>query len=81
VYRLNVLAGARTQVRAALGRLRRVWLLRPLRPGFVFRTTEALVREFFAALVNDDAVSSQRWLNEISLSGRLSAENQRFFGD
>ena len=78
IYRFDVLAGARAPVRAALERLQQVWRLRPARPSFVFRTTAALLREFFTALGNNDVVASQRWLTEINQSGRLSAENLKF---
>ena len=78
IYRFDVIPGSRAVVRAAMERMQQVWRLRPNRPSFVYRTTDALLREFFAALANNDPLSSQRWLTEISQSGRLSAENLRF---
>src|SRR5437764_1451663 len=44
----------------------------------LFRTTEALLREFFAALVNQDESGAMRWLGELRAGGRLSAENLVF---
>jgi hypothetical protein len=77
-YRFDVIPGSRAVVRAAMERLQQVWRLRPNRPSFVYRTTTALLREFFTALTNNDPLASQRWLTEISQSGRLSVENLRF---
>lgn len=78
IYRFDVIPGSRAVVRGAMQRLQQVWCLRPNRPSFVFRTTAALLREFFTALTNNDPSASQRWLTEISQSGRLSPENLRF---
>lgn len=78
VYRFDVIPGSRAVVRAAMERLQQVWRLRPNRPSFVYRTTAALLREFFSALTNNDPLASQRWLTEIGQSGRLSVENLRF---
>lgn len=78
VYRFDVIPGSRAVVRSAMERLQQVWRLRPNRPSFVYRTTAALLREFFTALTNNDPTASQRWLTEISQSGRLSVENLRF---
>lgn len=78
VYRFSVLAGKRNVVRTALQRLRQVWRLRPVLRAAVFRTTEALLREFFAALVNQDETGATRWLGELRAGGRLSAENLVF---
>ena len=78
VYRFAVLSGNRDVVRYALQRLQQVWRLRPPLPTTVFRTTEALLREFFSALVNQDDTGAVGWLGELRAGGRLSAENLVF---
>ena len=78
VYRFEVLPGKRDVVRNALKRLQQVWRLRPPLPATVFRTTEALLREFFSALVNQDGTGALNWLGELRAGGRLSAENLVF---
>jgi len=78
VYRFAVLSGNRDVVRYALQRLQQVWRLRPPLPTTVFRTTEALLREFFSALVNQDEAGAVGWLGELRAGGRLSAENLVF---
>lgn len=78
VYRFAVLPGKREVVRNALKRLQQVWHLRPPLPATVFRTTEALLREFFSALINQDETGSVGWLGELRAGGRLSAENLVF---
>jgi hypothetical protein len=78
VYRFSVLPDQRDVVRTALQRLQHVWRRRPTLRAVVLRTTEALLREFFAALVNRDETGAVRWLGELRASGRLSAENLIF---
>lgn len=78
VFHFTPLPNQRSQVRMALERLRAVWRLRPARQGSLLRTTDALLREFFAALVNRDPIASARWVAEIYGTGRLSAENLQF---
>ena len=78
IYRLTPLPECKNQVREALDRIRQVWRLRPKSDRAPLRTTEAMLREFFAALVNAGAESSSYWLQQLHLSGRLSAENLHF---
>ena len=78
VYRFTVLSEKRDVVRNALQRLQQVWCLRPPLPATVFRTTEALLREFFSALVNQGEMRAVGWLGELRAGGRLSAENLVF---
>lgn len=80
VYRFDVIPGinSKARVRRALERMCRVWKLRPKQPSFEYRTTDALLREFFTALTNDNQAASRHWLKVISHSGRLSTENLRF---
>jgi len=78
LYRFKPLPDCEKQVREALTRMRQVWRLRPKSDRAPLRTTDAMLREFFAALVNADAESSSYWLQQLQLSGRLSAENLHF---
>ena len=78
IYRLSVLPGQRDVVRTALQRLQQLWRRRPTFRAAVLRTTEALLREFSAALVNQDETGAVRWLGELRAGGRLSAENLIF---
>src|SRR5258708_7249751 len=79
VYRLRVIDASRKDwIRSALDRLRSVWNQRPSRPATLFRTTEALLREFHASLVTGDERAARHWLEELRAGGRLSAENVLF---
>ena len=79
VYRLRVIDASRKDwIRSALERLRSVWNQRPSHPATLFRTTEALLREFHASLVTGDERAARRWLEELRAGGRLSAENVLF---
>ena len=78
LYRFKPLPDCEQQVREALNQMRQVWRLRPKSDRAPLRTTDAMLREFFAALVNADAESSSYWLQQLHLSGRLSAENLHF---
>jgi hypothetical protein len=79
VFRFSVLLPAsRSGVRTALDRLRQIWRMRPDLGSSAFRTSDALLREFSAALAAQDASGSGRWLQAIRQSGRLSVENLRF---
>ncbi len=78
VYQFDVLPGFRAVVRAAIERLHQVWQLRPIRLGSGFRTTEALLREFFAALTCRVEVAATETLDLLKVDGRLSSENLQF---
>ena len=78
IFRFTPLPECKNQVREALNRMRQVWGLRPKLDRAPLRTTDAMLREFFAALVNTDEKSSGYWLQQLHLSGRLSAENLHF---
>jgi hypothetical protein len=78
VFRLNVIDKERKNVRTALNQLLTVYRLKPARRPTAYRTTEALLREFFAALVNHDEENATRLLSQLHDSGRLSAENLHF---
>ena len=78
VYRFGAIQGKQKIVRAALERLRRVWRIRPELSATVLRTTEALLRDFFSALLNQDETGALRWMAELRVGGRLSAENLVF---
>lgn len=78
LYRFKTSPGCEVKVREALDRMRQVWRLRPMTDRAPLRTTDAMLREFFAALVNTDADASSYWLQQLHLSGRLSAENLHF---
>jgi len=78
VYRFSPLPQCEAQVRGALNRIRQVWRLRPETERAPLRTREAMLREFFTALVNADENESGHWLNQLRLSGQLSAENLHF---
>jgi hypothetical protein len=79
VFRFSVhLPASRSGVRTALDRLRQIWRMRPDLGASSFRTSDALLREFTAALAAQDASGSERWLQAIRQSGRLSVENLRF---
>lgn len=78
VFRLNVIDKERKNVRTALNQLLTVYRLKPARRPTAYRTTEALLREFFAALVNHDEEDATRLLSQLHDSGRLSAENLNF---
>jgi hypothetical protein len=78
VFRFAALPEFRSEVRAALERMRRVWYLQPpLRIG-ALRNTEALLREFFFAIANVDEAATSSWLAELRANGRLSADNLHF---
>lgn len=78
VFRFSALPEFRKQVRDALERMRRVWRLQPTLRVSVFRTTEAMLRDFFCSLANGEEDASRHWLDEVRLCGRLSAENLHF---
>ncbi len=78
IYRFTPLPECKNQVREALNRMRQVWRLQPMSERAPLRTTDAMLREFFAALLNTDEKSSSYWLQQLHLSGRLSAENLHF---
>ena len=78
LYQFKPLPDCEKQVREGLNRMRQVWRLRPKSDRAPLRTTDAMLREFFAALLNADAESSSYWLQQLHLSGRLSAENLHF---
>jgi hypothetical protein len=78
VFRMNVIKEERANVRAALNLFLRVCGDKPPRSATVYRTTDALLRDFFAALVNGDEPAAVRAHVQLHEGGRLSAENINF---
>jgi len=78
VFRMNVIKEERANVRKALNLFLRVCGDKPPRSATAYRTTDALLREFFAALVNGDEPAAVRAHVQLHEGGRLSAENINF---
>ncbi|MFM2219857.1 MAG: hypothetical protein RL240_4175 [Planctomycetota bacterium] len=66
------------RLRKSLADMLGVLKRRPALNSGIIRTTEGLLREFRAALVNQDQVGAEKWIQKIRDTGRLSAENLRF---
>ena len=68
----------RGRLRNSLVDMLGVLKLRPTLNSGIIRTTEGLLREFRIALVSQDRVGAEKWIQKIRDTGRLSAENLRF---
>lgn len=68
----------RDRLRKSLADMLGVLKRRPTLNSGIIRTTEGLLREFRAALVNQDQSGAEKWIKKIRDTGRLSAENLRF---
>jgi hypothetical protein len=78
VFRINVIGQEIANVRKALLLYLGVCRAKPPKSSTAYRTTDALLREFFAALVNSDEPAALRAQLQLHEGGRLSAENINF---
>lgn len=79
IFRFKALSPAfQKAVSERVKRMVDVWRLLPEGNSTALRTTEAMLREFQLALVNQNEASARRWLEELRAGGRLNEENLLF---